>query len=233
MNLYLDIETIPAQDPAIHAMIAERVKAPATHKKPETIAKWEAEEKPAAVAKAIADTSFDGGFGEVCCIGWAVGNRKVRSATVKDGFDETDALMAFFNSVEAEFAKEDTHAIPGYWSATIVGHNVASFDIRFIWQRAIVLGVRVPSWFPRDPKPWGNEVFDTMAAFAGAKGSISLDRLCRILGIAGKDGFDGSMVAKAWADGEHEKIAAYCRDDVERVRQVHRRMMVAYGQEAA
>ena len=69
MNLYLDIETIPAQDPAIHAMIAERVTAPASYKKPETIAKWEAEEKPAAVAKAIADTSFDGGLGEVCCIG--------------------------------------------------------------------------------------------------------------------------------------------------------------------
>ena len=41
--------------------------------------------------------------------------------------------------------------------------------------------------------------------------------------MAGKGDFDGSMVAEAWAKGEHDKIAAYCRDDVETVRAIYRK----------
>ena len=64
-------------------------------------------------------------------------------------------------------------------------------------------------------------MFDTMTAWAGARGTISLDNLCAALGIPGKgDGFDGSQVAQAWADGRHDEIAQYCRDDVQRVRAV-------------
>lgn len=115
---------------------------------------------------------------------------------------------------------------------TIVGHNVVNFDIRFLWQRAIVLGVRMPNWFPRDPKPWGVETFDTMAAFAGARNMIGMDRLCSALGLEGKGEIDGSMIGDLWAAGEYQKIAEYCRDDVIRTREIHRRMMVAYGEAA-
>jgi predicted PolB exonuclease-like 3'-5' exonuclease len=45
------------------------------------------------------------------------------------------------------------------------------------------------------------------------------------MGIKGKDGFDGSMVADAWRNGEHGKIAEYCQDDVMRVREIHKRFM--------
>jgi hypothetical protein len=116
---------------------------------------------------------------------------------------------------------------------TIVGHNVIAFDIRFIWQRAIVLGVRVPSWFPRDPAPWSGVVFDTMTAFAGARGTIGMDRLSRALGFPGKGDVDGSMVAGMWAAGKYEEIAAYCRSDIERTREIHRRMQIAFGEVTA
>jgi hypothetical protein len=35
-----------------------------------------------------------------------------------------------------------------------------------------------------------------------------------------------AVVAAAWANGEHEKIAAYCRDDVETVRAIYQRFEV-------
>jgi len=68
-------------------------------------------------------------------------------------------------------------------------------------------------------------MFETRAAWGGARDTISLGNRCKALGIPGKDGFDGSMVADAWLAGEHDTIAEYCRDDVERVRQIHNRFV--------
>lgn len=219
--LYLDIETIPTSDPDFIADIAAGITPPKTMSKPETIAAWEAETKPGLVKEAVAKTSFNGAFGSVCVIGWSWDNGPVRSATIEK-VSEATMLRAWVHLVSAE---------GGYGSKTVVGHNV-TFDIRFLWQRAIVLGVEMPHWFPRDPKPWGRDTFDTMTAFAGSQDRISLDKLCHVLAIAGKDGFDGSMVADAWAAGEYDRVASYCRADVERVRLAHHRMQIAYGEAA-
>lgn len=221
-HIYLDIETIPASDPTIIAEIAAGITPPKSMSKPETIAAWEAETKPGLVKEAVAKTSFNGALGSVCVIGWAWDDEPVRSATIEK-VSEATMLRAWVQLVGAD---------ADFGPKIVVGHNV-TFDIRFLWQRAIVFGVPMPSWFPRDPKPWGRDTFDTMTAFAGVKDTISLDKLCKALGIPGKDDFDGSMVADAWAAGEFDKVAAYCRADVERVRLIHRKMQIAYGGIAA
>lgn len=222
MYLYLDIETLPTADADVIAEIASGITAPKTMSKAETIAAWEAETKPNLLKEAVGKTSFSGALGSVCVIGWAWDDQPVQSATVEK-ISEATMLRAWVHLVRSA---------GDYGSKIVVGHNVG-FDIRFLWQRAMVLGVEMPSWFPRDPKPWGHDTFDTMAAFAGSQDRISLDKLCRALGIEGKGDFDGSMVADAWAAGEHDKVAAYCRADVERVRAAHRRMQIAYGEVAA
>lgn len=228
MNLYLDIETIPSQSLAVHQRIADSITPPGTLKKAETIAAWEAETKPGLVKEAIAKTSFDGALGHICCIGWAFDDGETTAYWMEGVSAEKRTLEAFFNT--ATGYANDSYAMS---PVVTIGHNVVDFDIRFIWQRAIILGVRVPSWFPRDPKPWGSDTFDTMTAFAGARNRISMDRLCDALGMDGKGDIDGSMVADLWANGEHARIAEYCRADVGRTRAIHRRMMVAFGQEAA
>lgn len=68
-TLFLDIETLPADRHDVRNYIAATVKPPGNISKAETIAKWEAESKPGAIAEAIDKTSFDGAFGRVCCIG--------------------------------------------------------------------------------------------------------------------------------------------------------------------
>ena len=222
--LYLDIETIPASDPATIAEIASQVAPPASMKKAETIAEWEANQKAAAVSEAVAKTSFNGAYGQVCCVSWAWGDDDPFTVSLNRGGDEAGILR--------EFSAILSETRPSNEMPIVVGHYVADFDLRFLWQRAFVLGVRMPAWWPRDPKPWSREVHDTMAMWAGAKDRISLDNLCRALRIEGKTGVDGSMVAGMWERGEYEAIAAYCRDDVERVRNVHRKMLVAMGEVA-
>lgn len=222
--LYLDIETVPTTDAEKIAEIAATITCPGNITKAESIAAWEAEKKPKLVEEAVAKTSFSGAYGKVCCIGWAWGDSEPESAMFPVRGEVETICDAFIRITEDA---------PQYGLTTIVGHYVANFDLRFLMQRAIVLGIPMPSWFPRDPKPWAKDVFDTMAAWSGPRDSISLDNLCKVLGIPGKDGVDGSMVAGMWQRGEYDAIASYCRDDVERVRNVHRKMQVAFGELAA
>lgn len=220
MNIYLDIETIPSQSPEVHARIAESVTPPGNISKPETIAAWEADKKPALVKEAIAKTALDGSVGHVCCIGVAINDRPPASYSVHDINKEGEIIRYAMDEIRTEMRDPPI----------IIGHNVIDFDIRFLWQRAIVLGVSMPNWFPRDPKPWSGEVFDTMTAFAGSRGKIGMDRLCLALGLEGKGDIDGSMIGEMWGAGKHKEIAKYCRDDVNRTRAIHRRMQLAYGE---
>lgn len=215
MNIvYLDIETIPCQSADYRAEVRKTISAPAQYKKPESIAQWIADNGDAAADEIVARSSFDPARGHVCAIGWAIGDEPVQVASIGGSVDnEASVISEFFD------------ALPDMGVNQFVGHYITGFDLRFILCRAVVLGVKLPPKvaFPRDTKPWGDETFDTMSAWAGARDKISMDNLCAALGISGKGDFDGSMVAEAWANGEHQKIAEYCASDVETVRAIHRR----------
>lgn len=212
-NCYLDIETIPAQSPEAFKKALDAVKAPATYKKQESIDTWLAENREQAAKDAIAKTSFDPAQGHICTIAWAIDDGEVVAAHANTVEEEIDVLRAFFASIQT-FQKH-----------TFIGHYIGGFDLRFILCRAVVLGVKIPREIPRDPKPWDSSVFDTMTAWAGARGTVSMDNLAAALGIDGKDGFDGSMVADAWANGDHQRISDYCKSDVEITRAIHRKFM--------
>ena len=73
--VYLDIETIPSQKEGFRDMID--IPIPGNIKKLETIAKWEAEEKPKLIEEAYCKTSFNGAYGEIICIGFALDDEPV------------------------------------------------------------------------------------------------------------------------------------------------------------
>jgi 3'-5' exonuclease len=211
-NIFIDIETIPNQSQEYRDKVRAGITAPGSYKKPESIAQWMAENGDAAVDEAVAKTSFDPAAGHICSIAWAVGDGPVEWLTAESLEQERLCLDAFFNG------------LPQTGMCRFIGHYITGFDLRFIMCRAIVLGVRVPALWPRDPKPWDQAVFDTMTAWAGARGTISLDRLCEALGIDSPKGeIDGSQVGQAWADGRFDEIAAYNRRDVVGVREVYRK----------
>lgn len=216
INIFVDIETIPNQSPEFRAKVREGIKPPAQFKKQDSIDAWMAENAESATDEIVAKTSFDPAYGHIACIGWAVGDERPTSISNKTPECEAVNLADFFREVCSGC---------GVHMVRWIGHYISGFDLRFLLNRAIVLGVKLPSSMilPRDIKPWSDQVFDTMTAWAGAKGTISQDNLAKALGLAGKGDFDGSMVAEAWAKGEHNKIAEYCRSDVETVRAIYRK----------
>lgn len=215
--VYFDIETIPCQDEDYRKAVSQNIKAPGTLKKPESIAVWLAENRDSAADEAMAKTSFDGGRGHVCTISWAKNDSGIETRHAKTISEEREVIADFFADLDP------------YHSETLVGHNITGFDLQFLKKRAVCLGIKMPApnSFPRDPKPWDKAVADTMTMWAGARDFVKMDALCDILGIQGKDGFDGSMVAEAWANGDHDTIAEYCRDDVWRTREIHKRFLAA------
>lgn len=222
MNVYLDIETIPAQRADLRAVVRAAVKPPATIKNALTIAEWEEKRRPEAEEEAIAATSFDGGMGQVCVIGWALDDDPPQSVQVKDLSlgAEKEILCEWFAQLRHVYSTSGTRPV-------VVGHNIVAFDLPFIWKRVMYHGIRPPMWVPRDPKPWSDAVFDTMTQWAGARERISMDRLCLLLELPGKGDVTGADVWPMVQAGRIDDVAAYCRDDVERTRALHRRMTFA------
>lgn len=219
--LYLDIETIGAPTADQIAEIEASITPPSNYKSEEALTKWAAG-KPALVKEAIDRTALNGLAGQIICIGWAWGNAEP-GAAIDVGVGEPMTLKVALNAINEQKPRDAYRPV-------IVGHNVANFDIRFLWQRAFVLGVKMPPWFPRSPAPWDDKVHDTMHMWGGARDYVGLDAICRAMGLPGKSNITGADVGRLWAEGQHDAIAAYCRADVERVRAVHRKMLVAMGE---
>lgn len=160
-------------------------------------------------------TSFDGGAGQLFCFGIAIYDDEP-IVICDDSESETLRQAFMLLQSDLEYGRRPV----------LVGHNHTGFDLRFIYQRAIINGVAPPIWWPHNARPWDSEiVFDTMVQWAGIGGRIKLDALCKALGIEGKpDDIDGSKVWDFVKSGEHQKVCDYCADDVIKTREVYRRM---------
>ena len=220
MILTLDIETVPAQRPDVRDEIAAGIKPPPTYKKPESIAEWMRDEAPRAIDEAYRKTGLDGAFGQICVIGAAFDDEPPLAVWRPNWQDEAGILQAFGALLLDTVSHKDF--------VTVVGHNVASFDLRFLAQRSIVNGIRPHSVILKaaQAKPWETEkVFDTMVQWAGFGKTISLDKLCNALGInTPKGAITGATVWDHVRAGHIDAVADYCRRDIEATRQVYKRM---------
>ena len=221
MNVFIDIETIPQQPEAeAKALIAETITAPAAMKKKETIDAWHngegkyEGEKDKAIEDAYRKTSFDGSKGQICSIAWKVDGCEVDSIAT-NVTNEKGMIEVFFNTVKA-----DCQDRPPYF----IGQYIGGFDLKFIFHRAIILGVKPPFKIPFDGRH-GSSFYCTQAAWAGFGGRMSQDNLCKALGIEGKpDDIDGSKVWDFYKAGKIDRIEEYNRYDVETVEKIYNRI---------
>ncbi len=133
---------------------------------------------------------------------------KVREIVVHHAgeMDEPQIIGKFFETIE--------HVMP-----VLVSYNGLTFDLPVLQYRAMLHRVpglhlaRVQKYFQKfGDAHW--DLCDLMSNFDG-RNRLTLDALCRYLGIAGKiDGMDGSKVADLAAAGQFDVIAAYCRGDI-------------------
>ena len=219
-NCYLDIESICQQPEAeTKALIAETIQAPSTMKVAATISDWHNGKgkyegvKDAAIDKAYRDTSFDGAKGQICSLAFAIEDGEIYSFTDKNG--ERELLAEFFATLGSLLNGEKPF---------FIGHYVAAFDLRFIFHRAVILGIKPSVELPFNGRH-KQHYFDNMIAWCGYKDKISQDNLCKALGIEGKpNDIDGSKVWDFYKAGRINDIENYNRDDIDKARQIYKRI---------
>jgi len=126
--------------------------------------------------------------------------------------DEVGILQNFWNRVQP--------------NDVFIGWNLLTFDLLWLRQRSIILGVR-PSRKIDLKKYYTAQVIDLMQLWSnwGAQKYVSLNQIAGALGCGGKTG-DGAQVTEWWQAGQIEKIAQYCLQDVRITYLVFLRMML-------
>jgi predicted PolB exonuclease-like 3'-5' exonuclease len=212
IDLIIDIETIPDQAPGALEAIASTITPPGSYKKQESIDKWLADNAETEAEKEWLKTSFNGAKGEIICIGYALGDGLSHSVFRDLGECEASMIQRFYDNLDSggEYLK--------------IGHNARSFDLRFIFHRSVILGVKPPIDLGIGYR-YDKTVFDTMEEWAGWGNRISLVNLCAALGIEAKQGgIDGSNVWDAVKAGRIDEIADYCESDVDATRAAFKKM---------
>jgi len=216
-KLFLDIETLPAEEEkhAILKKLFEKKRAKGFKKEGEEKEKFE---------DFVAATNLDGSFGRILCIGYALDDEPAENFCNVN--DEKKTLQQFWNLVDEISIAPRNVQYPDY-GVLFVGHNVMDFDLRFIYQRSVVLGVKPP--YELNFARYRNyPIFDTMREWSKwSMGNIGLEKLALALGIPSPkdEGIDGSQVAEFFAQGKVDDILRYCARDVETTRDVYKRMV--------
>ena len=205
MNVFLDIETIPAKESDKKAALDLVLKKKQRYGKEVDLGRESMEQL-------YRDTAISGDFGRIFCIGYALEDDKIQ---IISG-DEKKILKEWWMVA----AKGDC----------FIGHNIMDFDLRFIYKRSIVNKIK-PSFKHLNlsfARYRNSPIFDTMKEWEKWSNSyIALDALAKILQLpSSKDGgIDGSQVFDFFLAGKYEKIYEYCKKDVELTRQVYNRML--------
>lgn len=251
IDIFLDLETIPSQNPEVKAdflkSAQENIKAPSTLTKEQAaidlgmtdkeeikftskdsmLAKW-VEVKGAEAAVLSADeawrkTSFDGGLGHICVIGYAIDDEPTKEfhiSGIDDIHQERLMLQAFSEFVDSVCSTRPNER------PRFIGHNLIEFDLQFLFRRHVVLNVKPSPHIPFNARPWDDSVYDTLQKWGGQRGN-SLDKITKACGIEGKGDIDGSMVWPMVEAGKIIEVAEYCKHDVEITRNLFKRMTFA------
>ena len=210
----LDLETLPDQSDGALQRARDGIEAPANYKKPEAIAKWIDDHADEAWRKTALDYR-----GEIAVICWAVDDGPVSQVqrNITGPIDEPTMLAAFWLSLLESLGPEAEKRKPIF-----CGWNV-QFDLKMLWWACVKHGIRPPFAIPHDSAPWKGDYIDLMQIWDSRK-FRKLKHVCAALGIEDTGDIDGSEVWDAIQAGRLEDVVTHCRADVERVREIYKRV---------
>lgn len=204
-QLFFDTETRRTENSAIIRRLTDKVQPPGNYKKPDTIAKWWAEEGQAAIKEAIDRTALDGTYGRLASFAWAQNDDDVECVY---GDDEVKIL----NTAREVFTTKG-------FDLTVAFNG--EFDFRFLRQRFIINGIPAP-FTPGLSR--GDYFYDPMREWAGYKGFISQVDLESVLGITREADITGADVGDAIDCGDWDAVVKHNVTDVENLRLIYKRM---------
>jgi 3'-5' exonuclease len=221
--LVLDIETVRGKK--TYSELSPEMLKSWEHKAESVKIKDEDSENPwTAEMKYLDRAAIFAEFGRVVCvsvgfISWEGEEAQIRVKSFADT-DEAVLLQNFKQMLES----------PRLQGWKLCAHNGKEFDFPYLCRRFLINQIPIPSILQmQGKKPWETSFIDTMELwkFGDFKNYTKLELLCAVFGIPSpKSDMDGSMVGEVfWEQGDNERIARYCEEDVIATAQ----LMLAYS----
>lgn len=208
--IFLDLETLASGPP----IDPTSLKPPGQMKKAETIAEWYKNEAPALAEEQWKRGALDSMRGEILCIGWSFEDRE----GIECGTNEHATLMLFESVVSGIMGQYKQ-------TPTFVGWNILSFDLVWLYRKAVKYNVKtLRNAINRDPHR-GNHI-DLMRIWSGDYRDYTKQAdVAAFLGIEDRsNGIDGSQVYDLYKEGRIEDIKKYCMSDIKTVREIYERI---------
>lgn len=218
---FWDIETGPQSIDRIKSIVGEfdpdefRKQKKKQFKKATTMEAKLEEARAEYEAKLLERASLDPLIGRILAIGY---QDKFGKKNIIDCDDERSGISEWLSYI----TKSDEH---------FYGWNTFNFDLEFIRQRALILGIRLPMGFYSQEayrNKWSKQT-DLMIEFTGHPSKFaSLDSVSKALGHTGKNG-KGSEFHSLWSKGGEHKVAAsnYLFNDLDMTALVGERILDA------
>lgn len=226
-EIFVDIETIGTSRQDIIDRLAADVAPPANYKSEEAITKWWRESGDAKKLEAAAKTALDGTWGEVICIGFAINDGPVE--VIGRALTEADLLNTWALTLQSQCVKTVRSGDMWEPAARWIGHNLQDFDLRFLWQRSRITGVRLPFGIPIGKPSYGRGpyVYDTMKEWAGWGNRVKQKDLELAFNLSRIDPLEmgGADVGAAYKEGRLDDIKEHCQQDIINLRNIYRRMV--------
>lgn len=208
MNIVFDIETGPADEEAMKALFVPKTKEEfvgAQRWKQETIDAKYAEYLLTAFQEFKNKAALKAITGQVLAIGY-----KSLEKTLIHGVGETVAGVVL----------DEKEIIVRFWnnyrnlreaSRNMIGFNTKGFDIPFLVQRSLILGISIPKSLFQNMRYLDSIFIDLRDIWTAGQwgGEGSLDQICQACGLGGKpEGVTGAMFADLWNGTEEERAKA-------------------------
>ena len=123
----------------------------------------------------------------------------------------TDALAwTDVRAPEVDFLEDIWQRLEG---ATLVTFHGKGFDLPVLELRSLKHALPAAGWFAAS-RAGGADHLDVKDLLAGEATAAPLDLYAKLVGLPGKEDVAGADVQALYAEGAHDRIAAYCMTDV-------------------
>ncbi|HLA29268.1 MAG TPA: ribonuclease H-like domain-containing protein [Syntrophales bacterium] len=206
-KLFLDIESTPGPT----RPLPEDIKAPGTMSKPETIRAYQ----EANVENEYQKQSLNSMKGEIFCVGLCLEGGE---AQIIRGANERETMELLAGAFDK---------IAGAWHEPLhlVGWNIITFDMPWIWRKAIKYGLTgIRNAIPRGNPHLTTDLMKVWAA--DFKDYVSLASCADFLGVQ-HGGGNGSEIYQLWLMGDYEAIDNHCLRDIKTTMAIYEKMMTS------
>lgn len=214
--IYLDVETRRPQSNRIREYLVRGAQAKANLRDPEKI-KASLEE---AQKRCLDDAPLNPMWAEVAVVAWSDGKTVT---SLHEGI-ESKILSTFNDAMHAAYLDANRR------QPVFCGFNISQFDLRLLWTRMLIHGIRPAVNYQHNAKPWSDKVIDLRMQLSGgdryAKGTLQ-DWIIAFGGDEREGDIPGAEVPQAIEDGRIAQVVEHCARDVHDCMWLHQRMMGA------